>query len=277
MGLNSYRAKAAHLPQKENAYQRVDWATILGLFFGFGFVGIAMALGGGHFSSFIDIPALMIVVGGTCAATTICFSLKEMKNTLKSLSYTLFYKQQDLRKITFNLLKLASIAKQKGPLFLEKELAYYQNNPFLIKGLMMVIDGTSAEKIHDILTHEGEKSVLVHLKSAMVIHKASEFAPAMGLIGTLVGLVQMLTQLKDPAMIGPSMAVAILTTFYGAVLANLLLTPLATKLEHHAGQEEILFQIYITALISMAKFENPRDTELRLSSLLPPEQKIMTI
>jgi chemotaxis protein MotA len=113
-----------------------------------------------------------------------------------------------------------------------------------------------------------------HHKSASVLKKAAEFAPAMGLIGTLIGLVQMLGNLDDPASIGPSMAVALLTTFYGAVLANMVFSPMASKLERNSGEEAIVNSIYVMGASSIGRQENPRRLEMLLNSVLPPAKRI---
>jgi chemotaxis protein MotA len=113
-----------------------------------------------------------------------------------------------------------------------------------------------------------------HAKGAGVLRKAAEYAPAMGLIGTLIGLVQMLGNLDDPSAIGPAMAVALLTTFYGAVLANMLLSPLAAKLERNSEDEALLNLVYLTAAVSMGRQENPRRLEMLLNSILPPAKRV---
>lgn len=126
------------------------------------------------------------------------------------------------------------MARKKGVLALQNVVGSMQNEPFLHKGMLMVVDGTPGEEVESIMRRDLQATIQRHAKSTSVLRKMGEFAPAMGLIGTLIGLVQMLGNLDDPSTIGPSMAVALLTTFYGAVLANMVFLPLAAKLERNS-------------------------------------------
>jgi len=138
----------------------------------------------------------------------------------------------------------------------------------------MVVAGTPGEEVESILHKEMMSTLQRHYKSANVLKKAAEFAPAMGLIGTLIGLVQMLGNLSDPASIGPAMAVALLTTFYGAVLANMVFAPLSTKLERNSTEEAMINNIYVMGAASIGRQENPRRLEMMLNSILPPAKRI---
>ena len=138
----------------------------------------------------------------------------------------------------------------------------------------MVTDGYSADDIYQLLGQEVDSLAERHRRSASIVRRASEVAPAMGLIGTLVGLVQMLAQLDDPASIGPAMAVALLTTFYGAIMGTVILGPLAAKLERNSNDETMSKRLILTAMESIARQENPRRLEMLLNSELPPEHRI---
>ena len=138
----------------------------------------------------------------------------------------------------------------------------------------MVVDGSNGDEIEKVLKEKINAIANRHGKSVSVIRKLAEVSPAMGLIGTLVGLVQMLGNLDDPSTIGPSMAVALLTTFYGAVLSNMVFSPLATKLERNSAEEALLNTIYITGVTSIGRQENPRRLEMLLNTLLPPAQRV---
>ena len=137
-----------------------------------------------------------------------------------------------------------------------------------------MVDGLPAEEVERILTQDNQATFERHLRSAGVLRRAGEVAPAMGLIGTLIGLVQMLGNLDDPSSIGPAMAVALLTTFYGAVLANMVFTPLATKLERNAQVESVVRQIYTIGAASISRQENPRRLEMMLNTILAPRQRV---
>jgi len=153
-------------------------------------------------------------------------------------------------------------------------LRQIRGEPFLGQALQLVVDGTPGDEIERILRRDIGAMAQRHLKSASILRKAAEVAPAMGLIGTLVGLVQMLGSLNDPGAIGPGMAVALLTTFYGAVLANMVFSPLASKLERNSEEELLLLNLYLTGAASIGRLENPRRLELLLNTLLPPAKRV---
>jgi chemotaxis protein MotA len=137
-----------------------------------------------------------------------------------------------------------------------------------------VLEGAPGEEIETVLKREIHETMQRHASSAGIFRKAAEISPGMGLIGTLIGLVQMLGNLNDPATIGPSMAVAVLTTFYGAVMATMVFAPIASKLERNAEGEVLVANIYMLAAASIARQENPRRLEGLLNALLPPEKRV---
>ena len=250
-----------------------DFATIIGLVIAFVLVITAIILGGSP-ASFVNIPSVFIVVGGTLAVTTVCFSLTEMLRTGVVISKTLFHSIRDPGEASVHVLTLAQKSRRHGILSLQEDLERLVPQPFLHKGVQLVVDGTPGEEVESIMRRDMLSTAQRHMKSASVLRKAAEFAPAMGLIGTLIGLVQMLGNLDDPTTIGPSMAVALLTTFYGAVLANMLFIPLASKLERNSTQEELVNQIYLMGASSIGRQENPRRLEMMLNSVMPPSQRI---
>ena len=138
----------------------------------------------------------------------------------------------------------------------------------------MVVDGSKSDEIERVMTRKVNAMAVRHAKAAGVLRKAADVSPAMGLIGTLVGLVQMLGQLDDPSTIGPSMAVALLTTFYGAVLSNMVFSPLASKLERNSDEEMLLNNIYVTGVTSIGRQENPRRLEMLVNTLLSPADRV---
>jgi chemotaxis protein MotA len=172
------------------------------------------------------------------------------------------------------MLELAELARRNGVLSFAEILPKIKGEPFLAKAVTMLMDGFPAEEVERVMRREVDEMVGRHRKSASVLRKAAEIAPAMGLIGTLIGLVQMLGNLDDPGTIGPSMAIALITTFYGAVLANMVFAPLAAKLERNSSEEALVFNLYALAAASISRKENPRRLEMLLNALLPQSLRV---
>lgn len=251
----------------------VDSASVIGLACGFGLLIAAIVLGGSP-GSFINLPSIIIVLGGTFSVVTICFSLSEVGNTFRVVAKAVLPSVREPENAAAQVLKIAEMARRNGVLALQNILRDLSAEPFLHKCMSMVIDGASAEEVEMIMHRDLRATVQRHGRSADVLRKAAEFAPAMGLIGTLVGLVQMLGNLDDPAAIGPSMAVALLTTFYGAVLANMVFSPLAAKLERNSADETLVDLVYVMAAVSIIRQENPRRLEMLINSVLPPSRRV---
>jgi chemotaxis protein MotA len=251
----------------------LDFATVIGLLCGFGLVISAIVLGGSP-GSFINPPSVLIVIGGTIAITTACFSLAEMGRTFRTIGKTLFHTSRDSSQTATQVLQIAELARKKGVLAMQNILGSVRNEPFLYKGLQMVVDGTPGEEVENIMRRDLQATIQRHAKSTSVLRKMGEFSPAMGLIGTLIGLVQMLGNLDNPATIGPSMAVALLTTFYGAVLANMVFLPLASKLERNSQEEALINNLIVMGAASIVNQENPRRLEMMLNSILPPANRV---
>ena len=259
--------------QITKAKSATDIATLVGLVGGFGLVISAIFIGGSP-GSFVNIPSVLIVVGGTICVTMMCFSLGEILRTAKVIAKTISYTSRDPSEAAIQVLQIAELARRQGVLSLQGVLQQLQDEPLLFKGMSMVVDGTPGEEVEGILRKDMLATVQRHTKSANILKKAAEFSPAMGLIGTLIGLVQMLGNLDDPSTIGPSMAVALLTTFYGAVLANMVFGPMASKLERNSGEEAMVNNIYVMGAASIGRQENPRRLEMLLNSVLPPAKRI---
>jgi chemotaxis protein MotA len=252
---------------------KLDHATLLGLVSGFALLGIAMYLGGSA-RAFLDLPAILIVLGGTLGVTTICFSLRDMMALPGIVLSTLFHTLPDPTKTAMHMLRLAELARSRGVLGLDQIIDDMEYEPFLNKAVTMAVDGISVDEIRNVLQSDIDQTAERHMRSAGILRKAAELAPAMGLIGTLIGLVQMLGNLDDPSSIGPGLAVALLTTFYGAVLANMVFAPLSAKLERNSAEEVLISNIYILAAESVCRKENPRRLEMLLNTMLPPANRI---
>ncbi|MEE8226419.1 MAG: MotA/TolQ/ExbB proton channel family protein [Kiloniellales bacterium] len=251
----------------------MDVATLLGVSGAFLVIGAAMVLGGSP-GSFVDLPAILIVVGGTFLVTMVSFSLAEVMHAQRVMLRAVVYHAESPRNAALRILYLADSARRNGPLALEEELNASPHSRFLAQAISLVIDGFPTGEIEHILGRERHATSERHVRSAGVLRRAGEVAPAMGLIGTLIGLVQMLGNLQDPAAIGPAMAVALLTTFYGAVLANMVFHPLATKLERNSEVEAMVNQIFAIGAASISRQENPRRLEMTINAILSPVQRV---
>jgi len=251
----------------------VDFATLLGVGGAFAMIAAAMMLSG-QAGAFLDIPSVLIVLGGTFLVTTISFSLSEIVRAQGLMLRAAVYQAETPENAVWQALYLADLARKRGRLALQNVTDQLQDAPFLYRAIMMVVDGVPAEEVERMLSRDAEASFERHQRSAGILRRAGEVAPAMGLIGTLIGLVQMLGNLDDPSSIGPAMAVALLTTFYGAVLANMVFNPLAGKLERNAHIEATVCQIYTIGAASISRQENPRRLEMMLNTILPPDNRV---
>jgi chemotaxis protein MotA len=251
----------------------IDKSTVVGILIAFGLVGAAIYMGG-NAKGFIDVRSIFIVVFGTFAVTVACFSFSEFTAAFVAMLRTIFYRGEDLSKTAMNAVEIAEIARRKGFLELDNYSYLTRHNTFLREGVNMIVDQVKMEELEGILNNEVEAMQYRHAKSVSVLRKASEISPAMGLIGTLIGLVQMLGNLQDASTIGPAMAVALLTTFYGATLSYMFFAPIASKLERNTKDEVLVAKIYIQAIKSIANKESPRKLEMVLNSILPPIKRI---
>ena len=270
-------ADAAHRRSPARRHASAGRTSGSGAFFGLAagcLVLVAAIVFGGSARSFIDFPSVLIVFGGTLAAVTICFSLRDVKTTLGCVAATMLDPAPDPRGAALRALELADDARRYGLLHLEELAASEVRSPFLRKALAMAADGASEAELEAVLRHDVLATPERLRRSAAVLRRAADYAPAMGLIGTLIGLVQMLGQLSEPQRIGPSMAVALLTTFYGAVTANMICSPLAVKLERWADDEEMVCLMFLMGVVSISRQENPRRLELLLNSVLPPGKRV---
>jgi chemotaxis protein MotA len=256
---------------------KFDNATVFGLAGAALFIITAITVGGGA-AAFFDLPSALIVIGGTLAVTMVCFSLSDIFKTALALRDTVISRERDFPDAAYTMLELSDFVRRNGILKLQgAPLARFAREPFLHRGLKLLIDGITEKDIGDILREDINASRERYVRAVAVLRRAAEIAPAMGLIGTLIGLVQMLGNLGDPKVIGPAMAVALLTTFYGAVLANMVLNPLATKLERNIGEESLVQQLFMTGILGIARKDNVRRLEIVLNSMLPADAKVQYV
>ena len=249
----------------------MDITTLIGIVTGTILVLIAIFMGGG-LGIFINIPSAMITVGGTMAATLISFSLKEVKGVIGVVRKAFFHKDQNIPDIIKMMLKFALKARREGILALESEIEDV-DDPFIIKSLQLAIDGTSPEVIDDVLRTEISYIEERHTLGQDIFKTMGARAPAFGLVGTLIGLIQMLRSMDDVSTIGPGMAVALITTFYGALLANLVCIPLAGKLKVRSREELLRKEVIISGILSIQSGDNPRIVEEKLQVYIAPKER----
>lgn len=243
-----------------------------------GGIGLALALifgpllMDGSIIYFFDIPSMIIVVLGSTAAVFSEYRMSDVKNAVPVLKKALFNKGEDAS-FTINLLvDLGDKARKEGILALERELKAIEN-AFLRKAIQFAVDGNETEVIREVMETEIEYIEQRHKLGQSIFDNYAALSPAFGMIGTLVGLIQMLQNLDDPAALGPGMSVALVTTFYGAVLANALFTPIVKKLELRSQEELIIKQIVLTGIIAIQSGDNPRVLRDKLETFIPPANR----
>lgn len=271
--MTTYADHPGPLPNLDAQTSRPDFAAVLGLTGAFGLIAAAIVLGG-SWGAFIDVPAILIVVVGTFAVTLISFSIEDIAKTQQIVAKAVAGRNPDPTRAALQTLQLADFARQESALSLQKYVAHLHGAPFFARGLQMVVDGTPIPEVEQAMLQETEAMAERHARGVSVLRRAAEVAPAMGLIGTLVGLVQMLGNLDDPTKIGPSMAVALLTTFYGAILANMVFAPLAAKLDRRSSDEQTANEVFRMGVVSIGSQRNPRQLEVIINTILPPIKRV---
>lgn len=246
----------------------MDAATIIGLVAGIGLVFVTVLLGG-HPGVFWSIPSLLLVIGGTCAATLLNFPLRDVMTVFATVKKAFVERVIPPEELIEKLVSYASVARRDGVLALE-DRTDLSLDPFFERGMRMAIDGMPPELIKDMLGIEITYMEERHALGQSILTAMGTYAPAFGMIGTLIGLVQMLTVMNDPSRIGYGMAVAILTTLYGVLLANLIFLPAAGKLRVRTANEVLDKEIMIEGILSIHAGDNPRLVEEKLKSFVAP-------
>ena len=227
---------------------------------------------GGNVGGYIDPVSLILVLGPSVTMVFFCFPARNVKGIMSVVKRAIFFQSPDISSLIAQMVKFAEIARRDGILSLESAMADV-DDPFVVRGMQMAVDGTDPELIEQILTSELENVVERHDVGKGMMDAIGKYAPAFGMIGTLVGLVAMLAGLDDPAKIGPGMAVALLTTFYGAVIANALALPLSDRLVRRSAEEVMYKTVIIKGVMSIQSGDNPRVVEQKLRTFLPPAQR----
>jgi chemotaxis protein MotA len=253
----------------------MDIASLVGIILGLAMFLFGVITSGGVsalYESFFDATSIIITIGGSLSGTLASFKLPDFINGLKSISLSFKDTTKDPAEIIKSIIDLSNVGRKEGLLALE-EAANSIEDEFLKKGIMLVVDGTDPELVRGILETDLVCLEDRHKKVIGFWEKWAELGPAWGMIGTLVGLVNMLKQLDDPSTIGPQMAVALLTTLYGSLIANWLCNPTASKLKVNNDVEVASRQITIEGLLSIQAGENPRVIEEKLKSFLAPSAR----
>lgn len=233
----------------------MDVATIIGVLLGF-MVVIGAIVAGGGWQTFVHIPSMALTIGGMLCATLIHFSLPQFLGIFSVIKKTIVAKIPSQSEIIQKMVNFAAVSRRDGALALEQQIQGL-DNVFFIKGLQLLVDGRDSEQIRDFMSVEVQYLQDRHSTGKKILEFMGAAAPAFGMIGTLIGLVQMLRSLDSPDAIGGGMAVALLTTFYGALTANLVFIPLAGKLGIYSKAEATVIEMIIEGVCSIADGDNP--------------------
>ena len=247
----------------------MDLATLLGILGAFGIIGGAMTMSGGV-GMFIDLPSVLIVFVGTIFVVLMKFSLGQFLGCFKVAGKAFMFKLVSPIDLIEEVVQLADDARKNGLLALEgKEVS----DEFLQSGIQLLVDGHDAEVVKQLMTKDMNETVKRHDIGSKIWKQMGEVAPAMGMVGTLIGLVAMLSNMSDPASIGPAMAVALLTTLYGAMIANMLAIPISDKVALRKDEEGRIKSMVIDAIMGIQAGQNPRVIDSILRNYLPSSKR----
>ena len=247
----------------------MDIGTIIGIVGAIAFVILGIVWGGQmqNLGNFYDMSSVLIVIGGTIMASVASYPLKTMMTLPKIIGKAFKSQQTDLNDDIDMILKIANVARREGLLSLENQIEE-MDNPFLKKGIMLIVDGSDPELIKNIMQTELVFISERHSTAHAMLDQMGAFAPAFGMIGTLIGLINMLKQLDDPDSLGPGMAVALVTTFYGSFLSNVVFTPLSKKLAAYSSHEYLQKELLLEGMLSIQDGENPRIIKDKLTAFI---------
>ncbi len=244
----------------------MDVATIIGIICGFSCILVAITAGSTP-AMFIHIPSMLITTGGMISATLIHFSLRQVLKIIPIVKKTIFCKLPSMEEIIQKMVNYSAINRRDGALALERHTQDV-SDPFMLKSLQMIIDGQDGEKIEQTLVNEIRCLQQRHQDGKKILDFMGASAPAFGMIGTLIGLIAMLSSLSDPSGLGQGMAVALITTFYGALMANLIFIPLAGKLSIRSRQETLIREMVLEGTLGIAAGQSPTEVRERMQAFL---------
>jgi len=248
----------------------MDIASIIGILLGGGLLLVSIVLKS-PLGAFIDVPSILVVVGGAASAVMISFPLRNVLGTFGVIKNVFLNSPENIASLIEQIVSLAETARRDGLLALEGRLEEV-SNPFIVLGIQMAVDGTRPEVIEDILRTEIDAVATRHRNGKNVLDQMGRFAPAFGMIGTLIGLVIMLGDMS-PDTIGSGMAVALLTTLYGAIASNLLFLPFAEKLGFINKHELLAMEVAVRGIMGIQSGDNPRVIEQKLNTFVPPRMR----
>lgn len=247
----------------------MDLATLVGILGAFGFVIMAMLLGG-TVDMFIDVTSILIVFGGTTFVVMMKYNLGQFFGAVKIAMKAFMFKIDAADALIEKIVEMADAARKGGFLALEEAEI---TNSFMQKGIDMLVDGHDADVVRSTLQGDIRLTAERHEAGADIFKNFGDVAPAMGMIGTLIGLVAMLSNMDDPKSIGPAMAVALLTTLYGAIVANMVALPIADKLKLRAAEEKLNRSLILDGVLGIQDGQNPRVIEESLRNYLPESKR----
>ncbi len=247
----------------------MDVATIIGLVLAVGLILLGM---GSFVEAFIDLPSLLIVLGGTMGAIFVFYPIEHLMGLGGIIKNVFLTRPQPTSTQIATIIDFAGRARREGILSLQN-VENESDDPFFVKGVNLVVDGIEETVIEDILSNEIDYLEERHRHGADMLASMGALSPAFGMIGTLIGLVIMLQNLQDTSAIGPAMAIALITTFYGALMANLVFIPFSGKLKARSAQEMLLRRLTLEGVLAISQGNNPRVVEQKLNSFLAPRQR----
>ena len=247
----------------------MDLASLIGIISGIGLIVAAIVLGG-DMHNFFNVPGVMIVCGGTIAATLLTFQFRDVLNAFKSAYFVFSSPKQDSQELINTMIKLGTISRRKGLLSL---MDVKTSTPFLKRVCTLIADAADEETLRSAMRTEIESMQMRHFIVQDVFRKMAMYAPSFGMLGTLIGLIQMLSLLASPDNLGPAMAVALLTTFYGTLLSTAIFLPIAGKLRARTLLEVMNFEIIFQGAVSILQDNNPLSVYEKLSSFVPAKKR----
>ena len=251
----------------------MDLASVLGLIGGISVLLVTILISG-DLAGYLHIPSMICTFGGTIAMTFMAFPMTKLREGFMSLKYVFVYKELDAENVTKSIIDLANIARKEGLLALE-EAAQQLKDDFLQKGVLLIVDGTDPELVRNILETELSFIEDRHKSNQGVFEFMAAIGPGFGMLGTLIGLINMLANLSDPSTVGPNMAVAIVTTLYGSIIANVFCNPVVNKLKIRSSQESLMKEVMLEGMLSIQAGENPRIIEEKLKAFMSPKMRTM--
>ena len=244
----------------------MELTTVLGIVIGFICICVTILLNG-DLMGFVHMPSIFIVFGGTIAATVVAYPGKMLKNAIAVFKKAFRKKQIDLNDEIDLIIRIANIARREGLLALEDALDDVDND-YLKKGIMLIVDGADTELIKNVMQTDMHFAQERHSQGQAIVNSMAVYAPAFGMVGTLIGLINMLANLDSPDALGPGMSTALITTFYGTLLANLVFSPIAKKLKVQSDVEMLQKELLMEGLLSIQDGENPRIIKDKLTSFI---------